>query len=68
MVLYTLIELGATIEVVYSDLAGVIEKHETCSKTTVKPVVRLTYDEPVKARDQSITVVEALPKRLERAR
>lgn len=32
-------------------------KSESCPKRTVKPVVRLTYDEPGKARDQPITII-----------
>lgn len=34
-----------------------INKAETCSKRPIKPVVRLTYDEPGKARDQPITII-----------
>ncbi|XP_029968702.1 uncharacterized protein LOC115403829 [Salarias fasciatus] len=34
-----------------------VDHTETRSKRTVKPVVRLTYDEPGKARDQSITII-----------
>lgn len=32
-------------------------KPRTSSKRQVKPVIRLTYDEPGKARDQPITIV-----------
>uniref|UniRef100_A0A672IIR2 Integrase catalytic domain-containing protein n=1 Tax=Salarias fasciatus TaxID=181472 RepID=A0A672IIR2_SALFA len=34
-----------------------VDHTETRSKRTVKPVVRLTYDEPGKARDQPITII-----------